>query len=175
MISKEPKLYYHKPNSNPSNADATSYADGWPVSVRVVQGDYMDVIPEVAEVEGYTPDYEYPDAEVDYVYETFAEIDARRQDAPSIAHNAAKKAAEDAIPTWALTRRQLRLALDGMGVTTAMITAAVNAEGVPESVRIYWEDTNDFIFDNVLVLQFAAVLGIDEATRTAIWYAAKDL
>lgn len=175
MTHTETTLYFTHLASNPSNSDTASLADGWPVSVRILRGTAETTVdPETSE-EVPTGNYIYPDPLAGEIVETKAEHDARKADAVRVTHNDAVAAAKAAIPNWPLTRRQLRLALQGAGIDEATINTAIDAAPNSTQVRIYWEDTNDFQFNNALVLQFSAVLGIDEATRTAIWHAAKDL
>lgn len=82
----------------------------------------------------------------------------------------AEEIAEDGFPV--LTRRQIRLALIGIGITAEHVDAVIAQ--IPdaadrEQAKIFWEDTNQFHRNHPLIAQIAAALSIDAPQLDASW------
>lgn len=71
-----------------------------------------------------------------------------------------------------LSRRQLRLALLSLGVTTAAmegVLASIVDLVEQESARIFWEDTVDFTRGHSLVTVIGSNLGMTDEQMDAAW------
>ncbi len=77
-----------------------------------------------------------------------------------------------------LTRRQLRLALLGLGVTAATVEAVIAqipADADREAAMIYWQDTLKYHRAHTLVEQIAGALSITETQLDTAWNQAANL
>jgi hypothetical protein len=78
-----------------------------------------------------------------------------------------------------ITAAQLRLALLGMGITAAMVEAAIDAmpgaEAQREAARIQWEYATSYQRDHPLVVALGAALGLTEAQIDNAWRGAAAL
>lgn len=77
-----------------------------------------------------------------------------------------------------LTRRQIRLALLGLGVTSEAVEQVIAQlpEGVErESAMIYWQDTNSFHRNHPLLVQVASALSLFAEQLDPAWMSAASL
>lgn len=79
-------------------------------------------------------------------------------------------------PVPSVTPRQLRLWLIDNGVQLSNVDDAINAMAIPESAKqkalVEWEYATVYQFDNPLVAQIGALLGLDETEMKAGFAAA---
>lgn len=76
-----------------------------------------------------------------------------------------------------LTRKQLRLGMRDLGITSVMIEAAIAAiadDDQREIAQIEWEDSDSYQRTHPLMLSLAAAFGITDAQLDAAWMTASN-
>jgi hypothetical protein len=77
-----------------------------------------------------------------------------------------------------LSKKQVGLALLSIGVTSDMVTSAIDK--IPdtvkrEGVRIHWNDSTSFHRDHPLIAQLSSMIGLDDSAIDEVWHIASTI
>lgn len=98
--------------------------------------------------------------------EAYAEIDKTFGENVNVTNAPVRVFLGDAMPEQGITRRQLRDALDELGILKAVESAVADS---PAKVQIWYADSDNFLKSDPMVQGMAAQLGVTAEQLDAIW------